>query len=131
MPLFLFIGEGVADIPTQQRADAVFFLGYPAKVLVPDSTHYNRIIYNRFIDIDQATVDRVDELITLIKETRTKLDNTRDDANVSQVGEIGIDPNLADHYISKQYKRYIRELSATLDVPVRNWTAGGRIMVRL
>lgn len=119
------------DVPVDQRADVVFFLGLPAKIIVSDSTHYNRIVENRFKNVDQSTVDRVDELITLIKETRTKLDNTRDDANVSQVGEIGIDPNLADHYILKQYKRYIRELSVVLDIPIRSMAIGGGIKVTI
>lgn len=114
------LDEAVAD-------KIVFLLGYPAKVLVSDSTHYNDVIAQRFRNLKQVTVDRVTELLALIDETRTNLDDTRSDANVSGVGEISLDPRLSDKYIYKQYRRYIRELSNMLDVPIRS--SGGMTKV--
>ena len=101
----------------QQKSDVIFFLGHPAKTINPDSTHYNGILDDRMKNLLATTVTRVDELIALIKSTREKLDATRDDANVSKVGEIMLDPKYTSKYIQSQHNRYLRELSTTLDIP--------------
>lgn len=115
----------MADLALDKQNKIVFLLGYPAKVLVEDSTHFNRILKNRMLNILDDTVTTVDELLALIDSTRTKLDDTRDDSNVNRVGEIGLDPQYSDHYIAKQYRRYIRELSSVLDIPIRQSNFGG------
>lgn len=107
------------DLTAEAQDEVVFYLGYPAKVLVKDSTHFNRILQERLEDLSVETISRVSSLLALIKETRTKLDATRDDSNVNKVGEIGLDPKYADKYIQKNYKRYVRELSETLDITIR------------
>lgn len=107
-------------IPEENQHKVAFFLGYPAKILQPDSTDYNKIFANRMTNLPQYTVARVDQLLTIIEETRTHLDDTRRDANVTRVGEISIDANLSDRYIYKQYNRYVGELSKTLDIPRNN-----------
>ena len=112
----------MADITAANQNLIVFYLGYPAKVLVPNSTHYNKIIANRMTNLLDATVTTVEGLLTLITETRTKLDATRDDANVTNVGEIALSPDYVDKYIVRQYDRYLKELSSILDIPMRRNT---------
>ena len=73
------------SLTDEQKEKVVFLLGYPAKILVPSSTHYNKIVANRMDEVTQATVERVTELLTLIYKTRTNLDNTQLEAHVTQV----------------------------------------------
>ena len=115
----------MADIAAEDQAKIVFYLGYPAKVIVKSSTHFNGIIADRFLDLEQTTVDQVTALLALIESTRTKLDDTRDDAQVTSVGEINLDPAYVDKYIAKNYRRYINEISSLLDIPIRKSNFGG------
>ncbi len=119
----------MADIASDKQTKIVFYLGYSAKTLVDNSTSYNRIIQKRMTNLSVDTIAMVDSLLALIEETRTKLDATRDDSNVTRVGEIGLSPDHVDVCITKQYKRYIRELGTLLDIPVAV-TGGGSVGVR-
>ena len=94
----------------------MYYLGYPAKILIENSTDYNGIISARLKNISAFVIAQVDALISLIESTRTKLDNTRDDGNVSGVGDISLDPSMTDLYIKKQYNRYINELGTMLGI---------------
>lgn len=108
----------------------VFFLGYPAKVLRKDSTHYNRIIVRRFENISEITVARVKELIDLIDIARINLDKTQLDGHVANVDEISLDTSRAVSNVERQYYRYRKELSYTLDIPIRrHGRGGGRLLV--
>ena len=108
------------DLTQDQMADVVFYLGLPGKVINPDSTHFNGVLTDRMKNLLQPTIDRIVELLGLIKETRAKLDATRDDGNISGVGEIQLDPRLTDKYIQKQHSRYLNELAHLLDLPRAN-----------
>ena len=107
----------LVDLDDQDRADVVFYLGYPAKIVNENSTHYSGIYDDRMNRLAPATVARVKELLALIKETRTQLDNTRADSHVNRVGEIGLSPQYVSTNIRAQYNRYIGELSRILDIP--------------
>ena len=121
------MSNGRVDLSAEMQEKVVFYLGYPAKIIEPNSTHYNGTFHDYLKDLTQFTVDRVGQLITLIEETRTKLDATRDDGHVNRVGEIGLSPDKVTTYISKQYNRYLNELSMTLDIP-RRPVMGARVL---
>lgn len=119
------------ELLTQEEIEkCVFFLGYPSKVLREKSTHYNRIVINRFKNISQETATRVQELIVLIETARTNLDKTQLDAHVANIDEISLDTSRAVSNVERQYARYRKELSYTLDIPIRrHGSGGGRLLV--
>ena len=75
------------DLTTEVAHKVIFYLGYPAKTIQKDSTHFNGILLQRTQKLTQETKDRVDELVALIDETRTQMDATRADSSVTSVGE--------------------------------------------
>lgn len=100
--------------------EIVFLLGYPHKVLVANSTHYNRIIVNRMTELLPQTITRVTDILTKARTARTNLDNAQLQANVQRIGDINLDATRGTTYIYQQYERYLDELSSVLDIPRRN-----------
>lgn len=113
-----------SSLSNENKEKVVFLLGYPSKILLDNSTHFNRILVSRMDNLTDYTKKRVEELITLAYKARLNLDNTQTDAHVTQVDEIGLDSSMAVDNIYKQYNRYIKEISSLLDIPIRK--GGGR-----
>ena len=100
------------------KSKIVFFLGYPGKVLIASSTHYNKIVNDRMENLDAFIEAQVATLITDIETTRAKLVTTQNKGNVKQVGDIVFDTDRSRSMVTKEYQRYLKELSCLLDLPI-------------
>ena len=109
----------MADLSQQQQTEVAFYLGYPNKILQPDSTNYNQIFVNYLHNISDEALARVGELLELIKGMRKQLDQTSVDAHVTGIDELSFDARAKIDNVQRQYKRYIYELANTLDIRVK------------
>ena len=110
----------MADLTPRQMDDVAFFLGYPSKILVENSTSYNPIFKDFMQNLSDVTVERVGDLLSLIRAARKNLDESQKNAHTTGIDELSFDASLAVTNIQKQYKRYIKELANLLDYPVRS-----------
>lgn len=104
-------------LTSAQQAEVIFYLGWPAKSLVVDSTHYNTTLVTRLTGLSADSETLVTGLLTKIGDVRTKLDNSTARMLVKKVGDIELntDENM---YLNKDFRRLVRELSDLLDIPV-------------
>lgn len=96
----------------------VFFLGYPGKVLIEESTHFNKIVSNRMDNLNTFIEDQVEVLLEKISETRNNLESTQKKGNVKSIGDIHLDTTRTRSMVQKEYKRCLEELSCLLDIPI-------------
>jgi hypothetical protein len=101
----------------KEKNDSLYFLGWPLKALVADSTHYQKTIANRFddinVDIERVTRQILEQLRKLDKE----LEEARCRLSASQVDDITLNKDEIKCLL-KERRRYRNELSRTLDIPV-------------
>jgi len=103
----------------KQKNRIVFLLGYPGKILIADSTHFNRIFADRMENLNREIEDQVVTLLANLEDGRTKLTSSRDKGNVKRIGDIELDTNRTRSLVISDYRRLLRELSNLLDIPVR------------
>lgn len=96
----------------------VFFLGYPGKVLIPGTTHFNKIVSNRMDNLNPFIEDQVEKLLEKIEESRTNLESTQKKGNVKSIGDIHLDTSRTRSMVQAEYKRCLKELSCLLDIPM-------------
>lgn len=114
----------------EQKTCALLYLGYPAKTLDEDSTHYNKILVDRFEDLTSVAQTKVGELLTEIDEVRTKFGASTGRALVKRVGDIEL--NTDEHLsLNKEYKRLLKDLSLFLDIPLAGRGDGVNVPVCL
>ena len=82
-------------------------------------------------NLSYFAIERVEEILAKIEDSRKKLDATQTDAHVSSIDEISLDTSRAVLNIQKQYTRYVKELSTFLDIPVRKNNGAGIGSVRV
>ena len=83
------------QLSTDQMDQVAFYLGYPNKILVDNSTNFNRIFSQRMMNITQGTAKRVSKLLGLISDARASLDESKESAHVQNVDDVSLDSNTA------------------------------------
>lgn len=105
-------------LTAEQKSNALLYLGYPVKTLDAGSTHYNKILVDRFEDLTATAETIVGTLLTEIANLRTKFTASTGRALVKKVGDIEL--NTEEHYsLGKEYKRLLQDLSKYLDIPLK------------
>lgn len=103
---------------TQQKQDIVYYLGWPGKTILVDSTHYNSVVASRLInlipEIEAQATSLVDRIKAIDKILSTGLLCR---ASTLEVGDIKINPEER-HILRSERKKVIGELSDLLDIDV-------------
>ena len=103
----------------EQKNEILFLLCYPAKTIIVGSNLYNSVIADRLEDLDSATQDRVEALLSEINDVRTKLTGLQDQGKLRRVGDIEFNVDSNDRTVKSEYRRLLKELSCYLDIPMR------------
>jgi hypothetical protein len=104
-------------LTTKEKHDSMFYLGYPAKILIASSTHYQKTLNDRLDNLVADAEARVRSLLASLKRVDEQLEAAACRFSTSQVQDIQINPEERNLLI-KERKRFTRELSHTLDVPL-------------
>lgn len=100
----------------EDQADVVFFLGYPGKILVPQSTDYNGILANRLLDMSVQVENQIATQLVKIRTVRLRIESSTKRMLASQVGDIKLNEN--EHpLLQKEQKRLLRELGDLTGIP--------------
>lgn len=99
----------------------ITLLGYPAKTIVTSSTHYNSLVADRLInlndDIEAIIADKLDE----IDEAEAKLTPAVKRAGIRRVGDIEFEQGGTElEIIRKEKRRLLKELATLLDIPYQS-----------
>lgn len=99
-----------------QKTQVVIYLGWPAKTLTTDSTHYSPTVAARLTGLSAEAETQVTSMLTKLAAVATKYEASTGRMLVKKVGDIEL--NTDEHAtLSKEYVRLQRMLSAMLDIP--------------
>lgn len=102
----------------ETKSKIVYHLGYAGKVLLPNSTHYNKIVNDRMENLDSFIEEEVESLLAQIANARTNYSATQTKGNVTRIGDIELDPSYTRSNARAEYKRLLKELSCLLDLSI-------------
>ncbi len=109
-------------LTSREQQKILRFLGWAGLTVVPDSTHFNSVVNDRLgnnvskpltVDIEREVRDILERLINI----DTCLDEAKCRLTASQVDKITLNKNEISE-LRKERKRWIRELSDILDIPI-------------
>lgn len=114
----------------QNKADVIWYLGYPGKVLEVGSTHYDPILVGRLNNLSAEIETQVTNLLERLEKLDIKFDKASGRFLVKKVGDIELNTDEFS-LLTKAYKRWLRQLSSLLDIPMAAGTCGGGATVNL
>ncbi len=117
------------SLSSETKHQILFFLGYPGKILIEDSTHFNRIVSNRLENLNIYIENQIEDLLAKIVVNRQNLVNTQVKGNVKSIGDIHLDTTRSRSMVDKEYKRCLKELSCLLDIDIVCKSNGSSINV--
>ena len=97
----------------------VRLLGWPGKILLTGSTHYNNIIAARLINLDSYIESEVHVLVERVGKLDEKLDDALCRVSTKRVDDIELNTDEMP-ILRAERRRIIRELSELLDIPMMN-----------
>ncbi len=112
-----------------QKHNIMFHLGYPGKILIPTSTHFNSVVNDRLNNLNAEIEALVATQLADLTAIRAKLIVAQDIVKVKKVGDIELNNNEITQ-LKGDYRRLSRELSEQLDITLRK-SGGVNVSVSL
>jgi predicted nuclease with TOPRIM domain len=103
----------------KQKADVIFFLGWPAKTLVEASTNYNRTTAQLLENLNTNIEGQVSDLLHKLKAQDERIDAAQDRMAALKVGDIELNPEEIDK-LRNERNRLCKMLSRLLDIPMQS-----------
>ncbi len=101
----------------KQKADVIFFLGWPGKTLVVDSTSYSRITAQKLENLGAGIESQVENLLDKLKKNDERLESASDRLAAKRVGDIEL--NEDELMILRNERNRLRKLlSQLIDIPL-------------
>lgn len=97
-------------IEKEEKAEILYYLGYPAKVVDKNSLEYNSIINDRFESFPEEFEPIMRQNLSEIKALKERMIGSHNDLRVKQVSDIILN---TDEMLTK-YKSELRRLSKDL-----------------
>jgi len=104
---------------TDEKAIILYHLGYPAKVVDPNSIEYNSIVNDRFENFPSEFEDIVRGLIDQIAATKLNITSSQGDMRVKQVGDIVLNSDNVSSNLKIELKNLYVELSNLMNITYR------------
>ena len=102
----------------KEKHEVINYLGWPAKTLVTGSTHYNNLIADRLINLNDDIEILARKMLARLRELDDKMDEAKCRFSTGKVGDITINKNEI-HMLRSERSRLRRELHRLLDIPLR------------
>jgi len=101
----------------KQKADVIFFLGWPAKTLIENSTNYNRTTAQLLENLNTVIESQVQHLLEKLRANDTRLEEAQDRLSAKRVGDIELNTNELET-LKAERNRLRKLLSQLLDIPM-------------
>ena len=102
----------------KEKEAIIFYLGWPAKTLVVDSTHYSKIISDRMTNLAEVTEKQIRVILGKLELVDKQLDDARCRLQAMQVSDVRMDAEKEIRVLKQERNRCIRELSSYLDIGI-------------
>jgi hypothetical protein len=104
-------------LTNKEQQCLVLYLGWPAKTLYTDSTHYSKIFVDRITNLDTDTEVKVRELLEKIERVREQMEEAQCRLSTTEVDNIKIREDELRR-LRDLDRMYVKWLSQYLDLPV-------------
>lgn len=111
-----------------EKHTIVRHLGWPAKTLLVNSTHYSNWVVSRLTDLTPEIESLVRDLLSRLIKMDEKLEKAVCRAGISEVDGITFREDELRILRNERY-RIIKELSQLLDIPIQNGMGMGNVGV--
>lgn len=101
-----------------QKAEIIFFIGWPGKTLVENSTSFNRIVSDRLNNLTAEIEAQITKIIGRVKKIDDKLMEAVDRFSTKKVGDIEINDKERS-LLKGERKRYITQISQLVDIEMQ------------
>lgn len=101
----------------KEKEAVIFYLGWPAKTLVVDSTHYSKIISDRLTNLAEVTEKKVKAILAKLEGLDTNLEEAQCRLTAVKVADVQMDTRTEIEMLRSERRRCIRELGKYLDIP--------------
>ena len=102
----------------KQKADVIFYLGWPAKTLVESSTNYSRITAGLLTNLNSTIEGQVSDLLGKLRAQDDRLESAQDRMAALKVGDIELNPEEVTN-LRNERNRLCKMLSRLLDIPMQ------------
>jgi len=99
-----------------EKAEVLYYLGYPAKVIDPDSLEYNSLVNSRLVNFPEDFEAFVRKIVVDIKELEAQLKKSQCTMGTKQVGDIVLNPDKVASNLKREFKRLLMELSEVTNI---------------
>lgn len=100
-----------------QKHEIIRHLGWAAKSLLTDSTHYNSVIVSRLTNLNSTIEAQVAGVLSRLDAIEKQLDSARCRLTASEVGDIVTNENEIP-MLRKEYWKWLRQLSDLIDIEI-------------
>jgi hypothetical protein len=101
----------------KEKHKVIFYLGWSGQTIVSGSTQYNSVVYNR-VSFANTEIERIIKgLLVRLEKTDTALEAALCRLTAKEVDGITLNEDEIVK-LKAERKRYIRELSDHLDIPI-------------
>lgn len=112
-------------LDSEQKHKILFHLGYPAKTIIADSTHFNSVVNSRLNNLNSDVEDLVAALLADLDTVRTRMFDGQKTIKAKRVDDIEVNTDWIRD-LKTEYRRLARDLAELLDLPLQK--GGGAIV---
>ena len=102
-----------------QKAQVIYFLGWPGKTLMENSTNFSKVVSDRLDNLSTDIENQVATLLAKLKKVDDKLEEAMCRFAATKVGNVETNENERS-LLKGERKRYQCLLSDLLDIPVQS-----------
>lgn len=108
---------------TTEKQTIIRLLGWPAKSLDQDSTHYNSLAVSRLTNLDEDSESQTRVLLSRVTKLDERLESALCRLQASRVDKIEMNADEVP-MLRKERNRVLQEISAFLDLPMARVIGG-------
>jgi hypothetical protein len=102
-----------------QKAEIVFYLGYPGKSIIETSDSYNSTVATKLLNLSADMETLAIRLLTKIKKIDEQLVEALGRMYTKKIEDIELNSDVRV-LVRAEKKKYLQELSGLLDIPTNN-----------
>lgn len=109
------------SLSEKQKHRTIYYLGWAGLTLVEDSTHYNSIVNDRLGTVAKPLNAEIERIVKELLECLERVDEQLKEAQCRLAASSvdGIQLNEKEiSYLKGERRRYMKELSDHLDIPI-------------
>lgn len=99
-----------------EMSEAIIYLGYSSRTVIPGTTEYSKILSDRFLGLGDFGEKRIKKYLRKVRDVDEKMEQATERFSVTQVDDFKLNDKELEKLRSIR-KTYIKELSRITCIP--------------